>query len=150
MNERPGWFLLSHVGSPVGRGTHAAPSGPGPHLFRIQTWLLQARAPRSLSASFTSSAFRNCSHTKFHSSSPPWAMALQYTVDRRLGWILARGERVRAGRRGDEGLTRTRLWALGTDEGQGRSGGYTHGLFWGFFFHWAKRVAASFSHSGTP
>ena len=51
--------------------------GPGPHLFKIHTSLLQAKADRSLSASFTRVAFRNCSQAKFHSSSPPKAMALQ-------------------------------------------------------------------------
>ena len=35
-------------------------------------------------------------------------------------------------------------WRLGEKEG------YTHGLFWGFFLHSAKRVETRSLHLGTP
>lgn len=49
---------------------------------------MQARAERSFSASVATVVELNCDQAKSHSSVPPAAMALQYTVERRLGWIL--------------------------------------------------------------
>lgn len=49
---------------------------------------MQARAERSLSASVAMVAFLNCDQANSHSLAPLAAMALQYTVERRLGWIL--------------------------------------------------------------
>lgn len=49
---------------------------------------MQASAERSFSASDAMLLFWNFSQAKSHSLLPPAAMALQYTVRRRLGWIL--------------------------------------------------------------
>lgn len=54
----------------------------------------QARADMSLSASIPM-AFLNISQPKSHSSAPPEAIALQYTVDLKLGWILEKEIRIR-------------------------------------------------------
>lgn len=61
-----------------------------PDLSRSHGCLVQARAARSFSASVAMEAFRNLDQAKFHSTAPPAAMALQYTVERRLAWILKR------------------------------------------------------------
>lgn len=50
--------------------------------------MLQARADMSLLASLATVATLNCVHVKFHSALPPAATALQYTAERRFGWIL--------------------------------------------------------------
>lgn len=57
------------------------------NLLSSQGSLVQAKAERSLSASIAL-AFLNCSQAKSHSLAPPAAIALQYTVERRLGFIL--------------------------------------------------------------
>lgn len=70
--------FLPNFGTPVPGGEGISSSSASQsHLSRIQTLLLQARAARSLSASFTTVAFWYCSQAKSHSLSPPWAMALQ-------------------------------------------------------------------------
>ncbi len=61
---------------------------PQSYLFSNQGTLVQARADLSLTASAATVAFWNICQPKSHSSAPPAAMAAQYTVDLRLGWIL--------------------------------------------------------------
>lgn len=62
-------------------------------LLSNQGCFVQARAERSFSASEAISAFVNSDHAKSHSAAPPAAIALQYTVVRRLGWILKRNDK---------------------------------------------------------
>jgi len=50
--------------------------------------VVQASAARIFSASVAMVAFLNCDQANSHSSAPPAAMALQYTVVRRLGSML--------------------------------------------------------------
>ncbi len=57
-------------------------------LLSSQGCVVQARAERSLSASVAMVVFLNCDQANSHSLTPPAVMALQYTVERRLGWIL--------------------------------------------------------------
>lgn len=57
-------------------------------LLSSQGRLVQARAERSFSASVAMVAFWNFDQANSHSLAPPAAMALQYTVERRLGLIL--------------------------------------------------------------
>lgn len=58
------------------------------YLLSTHVCLVQDKADLSLSASAAIVAFLNIFQQKSHSSSPPAAMALQYTVDLRFGWIL--------------------------------------------------------------
>lgn len=58
------------------------------HLFSSQGCLVQDRACISLSASEAIVAFLYMDQAKSHSSTPPAASALQYTVDFKLGLIL--------------------------------------------------------------
>lgn len=51
--------------------------------------LVHASADMSLRASLATEALMNWDQANSHSASPPAAMALQYTAERRLGWILA-------------------------------------------------------------
>lgn len=60
----------------------------GAHLLISHGCVVQARAERSFSASVATLLFWNWAQAKLHSASPPAAMALQYTVSRRLGWML--------------------------------------------------------------
>lgn len=57
-------------------------------LFSSQGSLVQDRAYMSLSASEAMVAFLYMDQAKFHSSTPPAAIALQYTVDLKLGLML--------------------------------------------------------------
>lgn len=60
------------------------------YLFSSSVLFVQANANMSLLASFATEAILNCDHPNSHSASSPAAMALQYTTERRLGWILKR------------------------------------------------------------
>ncbi len=58
------------------------------NLSKSVVFFAHARADISLSASIAMVAFLNICQPKSHSSAPPEASALQYTVDLKLGWIL--------------------------------------------------------------
>jgi len=58
------------------------------HLFNSHGSLVHARPDNRSSSSAAIVLFLNISHPKFHSSTPPAAMALQYTVLLRFGGIL--------------------------------------------------------------
>lgn len=58
------------------------------YLLSSHGCLVQDKADLSLTASAATVAFLNIFQQKSHSSTPPAAMALQYTVDLRFGWIL--------------------------------------------------------------
>lgn len=58
------------------------------HLFNSQDSLLHDRANKSVIASAAMLAFLYIFQPKSHSSTPPEAIALQYTVLFRSGWIL--------------------------------------------------------------
>lgn len=60
------------------------------YLFSSSVLFVQANANMSLLASFATEAILNCDHPNSHSALSPAAMALQYTTERRLGWILKR------------------------------------------------------------
>lgn len=57
-------------------------------LISSQGCLVQDRPYISLSASEAMVAFLYMDQAKSHSFTPPAAIALQYTVDFRLGWML--------------------------------------------------------------
>ncbi len=58
------------------------------HLFNSQGSLVHDRPYNSFPASAAMVLFLNIFHPKSHSSTPPAAMALQYTVTFRFGGIL--------------------------------------------------------------
>lgn len=64
------------------------PSVSGPYLFSSQGSLVQDRACMSLSASEAMVAFSYMDQAKFHSSTPPSLIALQYTTDFKFALIL--------------------------------------------------------------
>jgi len=60
------------------------------HLFSSSVFLVQASADMSLLASLATEALLDCDHPNSHSDLLPAATALQYTTERRLGWMLRR------------------------------------------------------------
>lgn len=58
------------------------------YLLSSHGCLAHDKADLSLTASAATVAFLYIVQQKSHSSTPPAAMALQYTVDLRFGWIL--------------------------------------------------------------
>lgn len=65
---------------------------PSAHLDNSHGRLVQPIACNSFTFSEPTLAARYCSHAKVHSSSPPSAIAWQYTVDLRLGEMLKGGK----------------------------------------------------------